>query len=80
MSAALVIHDELHGFTPGNEGSAVVLYESPGEAVTITTKYAVDFEDDADGWDWGLGGTRLNVLDITNLRDYLNGVLAKIGA
>jgi hypothetical protein len=80
MSAALVIHDELSGFHPGNQGSAVVLYESPGEAVTITTKYAVPFEDDADGWDWGLGGTRLNVLDITNLRDYLNGVLTKIGA
>ena len=84
MSRALELHDELHGFCPGNQGMALVAYES-AEVVTITTKYAVDFEDtsvteDRDGWEWGLGGTRLNVQGITELRDYLNGVLAKIGA
>ena len=79
MSAALVIEDELHGFHPGSEGNAVVLYDS-ADSVTIATKYTVPFEDDPDGWEWGLGSTCLNVHDITNLRDYLNGVLAKIGA
>ena len=82
MTAVLEIQDELHGLQPGNEGSALVVYESTtaDETLTIASKYAVPFEDDADGWDWGLGATRLNVLDITNLRDYLSAYLTKIGA
>jgi len=55
MSAVLEIQDELHGLHPGNQGSALVVYESTtaDETLTITTKYAVEFEDDEDGWDWG---------------------------
>lgn len=75
MSKALTIQDELFGFYPGNQGSTVVIFEKDSETVTINAQYAVPFEDDADGWDWGLGGTRLNVLDVTNLRDFLNEVL-----
>jgi hypothetical protein len=79
MSKALVLHDELSGFHPGSEGTAVVVFET-GETINISTKYAVEFEDDVDGWEWGLGGTYLNVHGITELRDYLNDVLNKIGA
>jgi hypothetical protein len=79
MSKELELQDELSGFHPGSEGSAVVAYEC-GETVVLATKFAVDPEDDADGWVWGLGTTHLNVHGITELRDYLNGVLAKIGA
>lgn len=79
MAEALEIQDELHGFHPGNEGTAVVAYDH-GDNVVITTKFAVPFEDDDDGWDWGLGGTHLNVWGITELRDYLTAHLTKIGA
>lgn len=75
MSKALILKDELSGFYPGNQGSAVVVYPF-GDAVAIATKYAVEFDDDSvtadgDGWEWGLGSTILNKADAIALRDYL---------
>lgn len=79
MAQALVLEDELHGFHPGNEGTALVAFDL-GETVSFSTKYATTFEEDRDGWDWGLGTTHLNVEGITALRDYLTAHLTKIGA
>lgn len=71
-SNRIELSDELHGFYPGNQGSQVVAYKpvGPVAVVAISTKHAVEFEEDEDGWDWGIT-TNLNREDAIALRDFL---------
>lgn len=77
MSKRIELSDELTGFHPGSEGSQVVVYRLD-QTVGIATRYVEDFEDDEDGWNWGLGTTRLNRKQIVQLRDFLNEQLEEI--
>lgn len=69
------LEDELFGFYVGAQGSTVVAHAPAIESkalVVVATKYATDYDDDADGWNWGLGATRLNREQVIALRDFLN--------
>lgn len=71
---AIELQDELIGFTPGDEGSAAYLYyDEQNNTICVATKYALDPEDSVcgDGWDWGLGNTDLNVVQATQLKNWL---------
>ena len=81
MSKRIELDDELFGFHPGNQGSALVVLHK-ADVVEFAEKYAVDFEDDPDGWTggwtWGLGATRLNKPQTEKLRDFLTDVLKEM--
>lgn len=72
------LQDELFGFHPGNQGTSAVIHAPSIKSdalVVVATRYAVDFEDDEGGWEWGLGATHLNRQQVIELRDYLNARL-----
>lgn len=72
------LEDELHGFYPGNQGSeAQFAYDTENQVVAVATRYADDEEDF--GWNWGLGTTRINTIQMARLRNWLTARLKEAG-